>query len=64
MGRYTVKETVWTVNPTLKSSLGSFPRLPTIFKRRVAPRKYSPNPNRTLDGRELHSVQQVQGYVV
>ena len=31
MGRYTVKETVQTVNLTLHSSLGSFPRLPTTF---------------------------------
>lgn len=31
MGRYTVKETVQTVNLTLKSSLGSLPRLPTVL---------------------------------
>lgn len=31
MGRYTVKETVRSVKPVLKSSLGSLPRLPTNF---------------------------------
>ena len=50
----------WLKAADCKSDLieyaGSNPALPTIFKRRVAPRKYSPNPNRTLDGRELHSV--------